>query len=205
MSEGNGQHPETGGTLAESEEDTLLQDSPLEIPRPKRAQGQWALGYLEPLTPQESNKRNQDGLDVFERIIHQYAREGWDSIDPADLSGRFRWYGLYTQRPEEDKMFMMRIRIPGGQLTAEQLDACAGLARRWGKGVVDVTDRQNFQFHNLHIEDIPEAWAMISAVGLSTLQTCGDVTRNVLGCPTAGVDAAEYIDATPTCWRSGTG
>ena len=197
MSEGNGQHPETGGTLAESEEDTLLQDSPLEIPRPKRAQGQWALGYLEPLTPQESNKRNQDGLDVFERIIHQYAREGWDSIDPADLSGRFRWYGLYTQRPEEDKMFMMRIRIPGGQLTAEQLDACAGLARRWGKGVVDVTDRQNFQFHNLHIEDIPEAWAMISAVGLSTLQTCGDVTRNVLGCPTAGVDAAEYIDATP--------
>jgi sulfite reductase (ferredoxin) len=197
MSEGNGQHPETAGTLAESEEDTLLQDSPLEIPRPKRAQGQWALGYLEPLTPQESNKRNQDGLDVFERIIHQYAREGWDSIDPADLSGRFRWYGLYTQRPEEDKMFMMRIRIPGGQLTAEQLDACAGLARRWGKGVVDVTDRQNFQFHNLHIEDIPEAWAMISAVGLSTLQTCGDVTRNVLGCPTAGVDAAEYIDATP--------
>ena len=74
MSEGNGQHPETGGTLAESEEDALLQDSPLEIPRPKRAQGQWGLGYLEPLTPQESNKRNQDGLDVYERIIHQYAR-----------------------------------------------------------------------------------------------------------------------------------
>ncbi len=197
MSETNGQRPDTGGTLAESEEDALLQDSPLEIPRPKRAQGQWALGYMEPLTPQEANKRNQDGLDVFERIIHQYAKEGWDSIDPADLSGRFRWYGLYTQRPEEDKMFMMRIRIPGGQLTAEQADACAELARRWGGGVIDVSDRQNFQFHNLHIEDIPEVWATISAVGLSTLQTCGDVTRNVLGCPTAGVDAAEYLDATP--------
>jgi sulfite reductase (ferredoxin) len=187
----------TDGTLAESEEDTLLQDSPLEIPRPARAQGQWALGYMEPLTPQEANKRNQDGLDVYDRIIGEYAREGWDAIDPADLSGRFRWYGLYTQRPEEDKMFMMRVRIPGGQVTADQLDACAEIARRWGEGVMDVTDRQNFQFHNLHIEDIPEAWAMLAAVGMSTLETCGDVTRNVLGCPTAGVDAAEYLDATP--------
>jgi sulfite reductase (ferredoxin) len=199
MTEGNGQHPEVepSGTLAESEEETLLESSPLEIPRPKRAQGQWALGYLEPLTPQETNKRNQDGLDVYDRIVNKYAKEGWDTIDPADLTGRFRWYGLYTQRPEEDKMFMMRVRIPGGQLTAEQLDACASIARRWGKGVMDVTDRQNFQFHNLHIEDIPAVWALLSAVGLSTLETCGDVTRNVLGCPTAGVDAAEYIDATP--------
>ncbi|MEA2645258.1 MAG: hypothetical protein QOE92_341 [Chloroflexota bacterium] len=186
-----------GSTLAESEEDALLQDSPLEIPRPKRAQGQWGLGYLEPLTPQETNKRNQDGLDVYERIIHQYSKTGWDSIDPADLSGRFRWYGLYTQRPEEDQMFMMRVRMPGGQLNAQQVDVCAEIARRWGGGVIDVTDRQNFQFHNLHIEDVPEVWALLSAVGLSTLETCGDVTRNVLGCPTAGVDAAEYLDATP--------
>ena len=129
-----GEEQAVRSTLEESEEDALLQDSPLEIPRPKRAQGQWALGYLEPLTPQESNKRNQDGLDVYDRIIHQYAKNGWDSIDPADLSGRFRWYGLYTQRPEEDKMFMMRVRMPGGQLTAPQVDVCAEIARRWGGG-----------------------------------------------------------------------
>src|ERR1700682_3698433 len=187
--------PEVTSTLAESEEEEA--ESPLEVPRPKRAQGQWELGYREPLTPQEQNKRNQDGLDVYDRIIHHYAVNGWDSIDPADLTGRFRWYGLYTQRPEEDKMFMMRVRVPGGQLSAEQLLAVAGIARRLGGGVVDVTDRQNFQFHNLRIEEVPEAWAMLAAVGLSTLETCGDVTRNVLGCPTAGIDASEYVDATP--------
>src|SRR5205807_4867647 len=90
---------------------------------------------------------------------------------------------------------MMRVRIPGGQLTSEQLIACSEIARRWGKGVIDVTDRQNFQFHNFHIEDVPQVWAMLEAVGLSTLETCGDVTRNVLGCPTAGIDDAEYLDA----------
>ena len=187
--------PDVTSTLAESEEEEVA--SPLEVPRPKRAQGQWEMGYREPLTPQEQNKRNQDGLDVYERIINDYAVNGWDSIDPADLSGRFRWYGIYTQRPEEDKMFMMRVRVPGGQLTADQLGAVAAIARRWGGGVLDVTDRQNFQFHNLRIEDVRDAWAMLDEVGMSTLETCGDVTRNVLGCPTAGIDASEYLDATP--------
>ena len=169
----------------------------LQIPRPARAQGQWGLGYREPLTPQEQNKRNQDGLDVYDRIVNVYAREGYDAIDPADLSGRFRWYGLYTQRPEEDKRFMMRVRVTGGQLNSEQLVACADIADRWGKGVVDVTDRQNFQFHNIRIEDVPRIWATLSAVQLSTMEACGDTPRNMLGCPTAGVDADEYIDATP--------
>jgi sulfite reductase (ferredoxin) len=190
-----GEVPEVTSTLAESEEEEV--ESPLEVPRPKRAQGQWEMGYREPLTPQEQNKRNQDGLDVYDRIINDYAVNGWDSIDPADLSGRFRWYGIYTQRPEEDKRFMMRVRVPGGQLTADQLVAVAAIARRWGGGVLDVTDRQNFQFHNLRIEDVREAWAMLDKVGMSTLETCGDVTRNVLGCPTAGIDASEYLDATP--------
>jgi sulfite reductase (ferredoxin) len=186
----------SGNNRTTSDEETLI-EAPLEIPRSARPQAQWALGFREPVTPQEQNKRNQDGLDVYDRIVNQYAREGWESIDPADLGGRFRWYGLYTQRPEEDQMFMMRVRIPGGQLTSEQLIACSEIARRWGKGVIDVTDRQNFQFHNFHIEDVPQVWAMLEAVGLSTLETCGDVTRNVLGCPTAGIDADEVIDATP--------
>jgi sulfite reductase (ferredoxin) len=173
------------------------QDAPLEIPRPKRAQGQWGLGYMEPLTPQEQNKRNQDGLDVYDRIVNEYSVKGWDAIDPADLSGRFRWYGLYTQRPEEDQRFMMRVRITGGQLNSEQLVACADIAERFGKGVIDVTDRQNFQFHHIRIEDVPRIWATLSAVQLSTMEACGDTPRNMLGCPTAGVDADEYIDATP--------
>ncbi len=165
--------------------------------RPSRPEGQWALGYREPLTKPEQIKRDQDGLDVYERIINVYAKEGFDSIDPNDLQSRFRWWGLYTQLPEEDGLFMQRIRIPGGQLTADQVDACAEFARRYGKGVVDVTDRQNFQFHNLRIEDVPAAWKLLADVGMTTMETCGDVTRNILGCPTAGIDADEIIDATP--------
>src|SRR3979490_1305236 len=145
--------PEVTSTLAESEEEEA--ESPLEVPRPKRAQGQWEMGYREPLTPQEQNKRNQDGLDVYHRIIHEYAVKGWDSIDPADLSGRFRWYGLYTQRPEEDKMFMMRIRVPGGALNAQQLQACADIARVWGGGVMDVTHRPEFQRQNPPLAHAP--------------------------------------------------
>ncbi|HEY8740897.1 MAG TPA: nitrite/sulfite reductase, partial [Candidatus Dormibacteraeota bacterium] len=184
------------------DEDVLFEQGgpvfePVEIPLPKRAQGQWGLGYREPLTPQEQNKRNQDGLDVYDRIVNEYSVAGWDSIDPADLSGRFRWYGLYTQRPEEDKRFMMRVRVTGGQLNSEQLVACADIADRWGKGVIDVTDRQNFQFHNIRIEDVPRIWATLAAVQLSTMEACGDTPRTMLGCPTAGVDADEYIDATP--------
>src|SRR5207245_10213335 len=87
--------------------------------------------------------------------------------------------------------------LSGERVTAKQLTACSELAGGWGEGVIDVTDRQNFQFHNFHIEDVPQVWAMLEAVGLSTLETCGDVTRNVLGCPTAGIDADEIIDATP--------
>ncbi|MHB8509143.1 MAG: nitrite/sulfite reductase [Candidatus Dormibacteria bacterium] len=185
--------PEALATSSPGESD----EERLEVPRPKRAQGQWGLGYREPLNGAEQNKRNQDGLDVYERIVNDYSINGWDSIDPADLNSRFRWYGLYTQRPEEDQRFMMRVRVSGGILTSEQMEACASISRRWGKGVLDVTDRQNFQFHNIRIEDVPHIWATLSAVGLSTVEACGDVTRVVLGCPTAGVDPDEYIDATP--------
>src|SRR5258708_29048317 len=93
---------EVTSTLAESEEDYL--QSPLEIPRAKRAQGQWELGYREPLTPQEQNKRNQDGLDVYDRIVNDYAVNGWDSIDPPDLGRRLRPDRVHTHPPEADKM-----------------------------------------------------------------------------------------------------
>jgi sulfite reductase (ferredoxin) len=92
---------------------------------------------------------------------------------------------------------MMRIRVPGGVLTAEQVAAVGEISRRFGRDVCDVTDRQNFQLHWIRIEDVPEIWGRLGAVGLTTLQTCGDVTRNVLGCPLAGIAADEVLDATP--------
>jgi sulfite reductase (ferredoxin) len=178
----------------------------------KRGEGQWALGYREPLNKNEENKRNDDGLNVRQRIIDIYSRYGFDSIDPADLRGRFRWYGLYTQRrpgidggktavlePEEldDRYFMLRIRIDGGQLDNAQLSTIADLSRRYARGTADVTDRQNIQLHWVEIENVPSIWDALESVGLSTTEACGDTPRVILGCPLAGLDASEIIDATP--------
>jgi sulfite reductase (ferredoxin) len=181
-------------------------------PRRKRGEGQWALGYREPLNKNEENKRNDDGLNVRQRILDIYSKYGFDSIDPADLRGRFRWYGLYTQRrpgidggktavlePEEldDRYFMLRIRIDGGQLDSRQLRTIAGISRRYARGTADVTDRQNIQLHWVEIENVPAIWNALESVGLSTTEACGDTPRVILGCPLAGLDAQEIIDATP--------
>ncbi|HEY3004905.1 MAG TPA: nitrite/sulfite reductase, partial [Kribbellaceae bacterium] len=139
---------------------------PVRRPSTPRAQGQWALGYREPLNPNERTKRDNDGLLVKQRILDIYAHRGFDSIDGADLRGRFRWFGLYTQRaqgipggktavlePEEleDRYFMLRVRIDGGRLTSEQLRVVAGISTEFGRDVADVTDRQNVQYHWIRI------------------------------------------------------
>jgi len=178
----------------------------------KRGEGQWALGYREPLNKNEENKRNDDGLNVRQRIIDVYSKYGFDSIDPADLRGRFRWYGLYTQRrpgidggktavlePEEldDRYFMLRVRIDGGRLSNDQLRVIAYISRRYARGTADVTDRQNIQLHWIEIENVPDIWEALESVGLSTTEACGDTPRVILGCPLAGIDADEIIDGTP--------
>jgi sulfite reductase (ferredoxin) len=179
----------------------------------RRGQGQWALGHLEPLNAAERFKKDDGGLNVRERIINRYAYLGFDSIDPADLRGRFRWWGLYTQRRPgieggrtgaledaeiEDSFFMMRVRIPGGQLTADQLRTVAEIAKEYGRDLADITDRQNVQYHWIRIEDVPAIWARLEEAGLSSLQACGDVPRNILGCPVAGIADDEVLDATAT-------
>jgi sulfite reductase (ferredoxin) len=178
----------------------------------KRGEGQWALGYFEPLNPAERAKRDDDGLHVRARIEQKYAKLGFRSIDKTDLRSRFRWWGLYTQRRQgvpggatataephelEDEFFMLRIRIPGGQLTSDQLRAIAWSSERFGRDVADVTDRQNVQLHWIRIEDVPRIWERLESVGLSTQEACGDTPRVMLGCPLAGVDADEILDATP--------
>ena len=180
--------------------------------RRKRGEGQWALGYREPLNKNEENKKFDDGLNVRQRIIDIYAKRGFDSIDPADLRGRFRWYGLYTQRrpgidggktailePEEldDRYFMLRVRIDGGQLSGPQLRTIADISNKYARGTADVTDRQNIQLHWIEIESVPAIWEALEAVGLDTTEACGDTPRVILGCPLAGLDADELIDPTP--------
>jgi sulfite reductase (ferredoxin) len=177
----------------------------------RRGQGQWAMGHLEPLNAAERFKKDDNGLNVRDRIVNRYAHLGFDSIDPSDLRGRFRWWGLYTQRAPgieggrtgaledaeiEDSYFMMRVRIPGGQLSASQLRTVAGIAKEYGRDLADVTDRQNVQYHWIRIEDVPAIWDRLEEAGLSSVEACGDVPRNILGCPVAGVDHAEVLDAT---------
>ncbi|MEU4830843.1 nitrite/sulfite reductase [Streptosporangium sp. NPDC023615] len=174
-----------------------------------RGEGQWALGYREPLNKNEENKKNDDGLNVRRRIIDVYSKQGFDSIDPADLRGRMRWYGLYTQRkpgidggktavlePEEldDRYFMLRVRIDGGRLDLAQLRVIADISNLYGRGTADVTDRQNIQLHWIEIEAVPDIWERLESVGLSTTEACGDTPRVIMGCPLAGIDTEEVID-----------
>ena len=178
--------------------------------RPQRGQGQWALGYREPLNPNERMKKDSDGLDVRQRILDVYAHTGFDGIDPGDLRGRMRWMGLYTQRaqgipggktavlePEEleDEFFMMRVRTDGGQLSSAQLRVLGEISTEFGRDVADVTDRQNIQYHWIDIRDVPQIWERLAAVGLQTTEACGDTPRGMLNCPLAGVLADEVLDA----------
>src|SRR5690349_15946054 len=176
-----------------------------------RGEGQWALGHREPLNPNERSKKDDNPLNVRARIETIYAHRGFASIDPADLRGRFRWYGLYTQRkpgidggrtavlePEEldDEYFMLRIRIDGGQLSLAQLRVIASISERFARDTADITDRQNLQLHWIRIEDVPQIWRELEAVGLSTTEACGDTPRVIVGSPLAGVAESEMLDPT---------
>ncbi|MFD7680819.1 nitrite/sulfite reductase [Streptomyces sp. NPDC060187] len=177
-----------------------------------RGEGQWAVGHFTPLNGNEQFKKDDDGLNVRTRIETIYSKRGFDSIDPNDLRGRMRWWGLYTQRkpgidggktailePEEldDKYFMLRVRIDGGRLTTEQLRVIGEISQEFARGTADLTDRQNVQYHWIRIEDVPEIWDRLEAVGLSTTEACGDTPRVILGSPVAGIAEDEIIDGTP--------
>jgi len=180
--------------------------------RPEGGHGQWGLGETEPLNPNEQFKREDDGLNVRARIEGRYAEAGFDAIDPKDLRGRMRWWGLYTQRrpgidggrtaslePHEldDEYFMLRVRSDGGILSPEQLRAIADVSQTYARDTADITDRQNVQLHWVRIEDVPAIWKRLEDVGLTTNEACGDTPRVVLGSPVAGVAADEIIDGTP--------
>ncbi|MPZ00616.1 MAG: nitrite/sulfite reductase [Actinophytocola sp.] len=181
-------------------------------PRRRRGEGQWALGYREPLNKNEQSKKDDSPLNVRARIENIYAHVGFDGIDPGDLRGRFRWYGLYTQRkpgieggktatlePEEldDSYFMLRVRSDGGALTTEQLHLLGELSQTYARDTADITDRQNIQYHWIQIEDMPTIWQRLEDAGLTTMEACGDSPRVILGSPVAGIAKDEVIDGTP--------
>ncbi|MFC0031347.1 nitrite/sulfite reductase [Micromonospora chaiyaphumensis] len=201
--------------MAVSSTTTTRPDAPApaaRAPRRPRGEGQWALGHREPLNPNERIKKDDDPLNVRARIENIYAHRGFASIDPQDLRGRFRWWGLYTQRRAgidggrtavlephelEDEFFMLRVRVDGGELSLAQLRVVADISREFARDTADITDRQNIQYHWIRVEDVPEIWRRLEAVGLQTTEACGDCPRVVLGSPVAGVARDEVLDPTP--------
>lgn len=178
----------------------------------RKSEGQWALGYREPLNPNEQNKKDDNPLNVRARIENIYAVNGFDSIDKSDLRGRFRWWGLYTQREQgydgtftgdenidllEAKYFMMRVRCDGGALNVAQLRTLGGISTEFARDTADLSDRENLQYHWIEIENVPEIWRRLEEVGLQTTEACGDCPRVVLGSPLAGESLDEVIDPTP--------
>jgi len=142
----------------------------------------------------ERIKRDKDGLDVWDDIL-RYSKLGYGAIDPDDLE-RFKWYGIYTQKPKAGH-FMLRLRLPGGDLLGHQLEVVAELTERFARGFGDLTVRQNIQLHWLTIEDLPYIVSRLAGVGVTTTAACGDDPRVVVGCPVHGVDCHEIHDARP--------
>jgi sulfite reductase (ferredoxin) len=141
--------------------------------------------------------------------VRQFAREGRSSVVPEWAAFYFKWWGIYTQGDGvgvtggkggeglASDYFMMRIGIPNGILSAHQLRVIGGLTRKYAHNLADITVRQNIQLHWLTIESLPEVVDALDSIGLSPKGACGDVVRNVTGCPLAGIADDELIDASP--------
>jgi sulfite reductase (ferredoxin) len=156
----------------------------------------------------ERLKREKNPWECLDEI-RRFARQGYGSIPQEWLSTYFRWWGVYTQGDGAGALggtagegrsvpyFMARIRVPNGLLRSHQLRAIAEVAERHARGVADITVRQNIQLHWLSIESLPDALDTLWSAGLTTMGSCGDDTRNITGCPLAGIDADEICDASP--------
>ena len=156
----------------------------------------------------ERLKREKNPWEIFDEV-RAFARQGRSSVVPEWAGAYFKWWGIYTQGDGIGAVggkggeglatdyFMMRIGLPNGLLTSHQLRTIAGITKKHARNLADITTRQNIQLHWLTIEDIPEIVDTLDSIGLSPKGACGDVVRNVTGCPLAGIDHEEIADASP--------
>src|ERR1039458_6017238 len=156
----------------------------------------------------ERLKREKNPWEAFDEV-RAFAREGRASVLPEWANFYFKWWGVYTQGDGvgatggkggeglASDYFMLRIGIPNGIVSASQLRVIGGLTRKYARNLADITVRQAIQLHWLTIEALPEIVDALHAIGLSPKGACGDVVRNVTGCPLAGLDGHELIDAAP--------
>ena len=159
------------------------------------------------LNPVEQLKLARHPFEVAQAVIDTYSKQGPDSINavPGELE-RLKWVGMYPQRQGGDA-FMMRIKVPGGVMTAAQVREVGVAADAYAEGpddspvfgnrYADLTTRQDIQLHWIRIADVPRIWQRFWDVGLTTVQACGDSARNVCSCPVSGIDAQEVVDALP--------
>jgi sulfite reductase (ferredoxin) len=166
-------------------------------------------------TPKETKAQRAERLKLEKNPwnaweeVRQFAREGRASVLPEWAGMYFKWWGIYTQgdgagvtggaggEGKASEYFMMRIGLPNGLLTAHQLHVIADITKKHARGIADITTRQNIQLHWLTIESLPEVVDALTAIGLSPKGACGDVVRNVTGCPLAGLHGHELVDASP--------
>lgn len=144
---------------------------------------------------EERVKQEKHPLDIWSDLL-EYAKQGINAIKREDVF-RFKWFGFFHLGPKFNS-FMVRIRVPGGQISSEQLKTIGELANDYGWGFGDITTRQNIQLRTLTIEQIPSVVKRLNDVGLSTLGAGADNVRNITGCPLAGMNPEELIDLTDT-------
>ncbi|OZH53758.1 ferredoxin--nitrite reductase, partial [Hydrocoleum sp. CS-953] len=141
----------------------------------------------------EKIKAEKDGLAVKTEIEH-FARIGWEAIDETDRNHRLKWLGIFF-RPVTPGKFMLRMRMPNGIITSQQMRVLAEVVQRYGDdGNADITTRQNLQLRGIRIEDIPDIFNKFERVGLTSVQSGMDNVRNITGSPVAGIDANELYD-----------
>ena len=155
----------------------------------------------------EKIKLKRHPLEVREAVIETYSKKGIESLDevPGEVE-RLKWVGIYPQN-QGGNAFMIRIKVPGGVLSAEQAQVIGQIAvdfangpipnPHFGNNFLDLTTRQDVQMHWIKMEDVPEIWRRLEEVGMTTVQACGDSARNVLCCPVSGLGREEIINAYP--------
>src|SRR5580698_3490712 len=168
-----------------------------------------------PAAPKETKAQKSERLKLAKNPweawdeVREFAREGRDSVLPEWTGLYFKWWGVYTQgdglgvtggangEGKATEFFMMRIGLPNGILTSEQTRVIGQLTKKYARNLADITTRQNIQLHWLTLSGLVDVVDALTAVGLSPKGACGDVVRNVTGCPLAGLDHTELIDASP--------
>ncbi len=140
----------------------------------------------------EAPHASREEILEFQRLVERYFL---GELSPDEFKARRLQMGTYGIR-NVDGVHMMRIKVPAGRLSAEQLECLADLAQMYSKGIGHITTRQDMQLYWIPTKETPTAMARAAAVGLTTREACGNSVRNVTACPLAGVSPTELFDVT---------